>query len=129
MPISAQDAIDHLYRTTVVEKKSTSTTRLSVLANLCVQELEKRGIVAGQSPNEGAVAVDQHSGRFIGAGSQFRGDVLQTGRHVHSAPSRLPPGGDVGVGQQRPAFAVGRETAGDEPLAGQCSRPRGERAG
>ncbi len=44
MPITVQNAIDHLYQLTVVEKKPTSTTRLSVLAENCVQELAKRGL-------------------------------------------------------------------------------------
>ena len=43
-PISIQDAIDHLYRTAVIEGKATSTSRLNRLADFCVQELERRGL-------------------------------------------------------------------------------------
>ena len=39
-----QDVVDSLYHLAVVEGKSTSIRRLSVLANLCTQELELRGI-------------------------------------------------------------------------------------
>ena len=43
--ISLQDAVDDLYRLAVVERKSTSTLRLSMLASMCVEQLEQRGIV------------------------------------------------------------------------------------
>lgn len=42
--ISLQDSIDELYRIAVIEKRKTSTLRLSRLADMCVQELELRGI-------------------------------------------------------------------------------------
>ena len=42
--ISAQDAVDDLYRIAVTERKATSTTRLDVLADFCVQELTSRGL-------------------------------------------------------------------------------------
>lgn len=42
--ISAQDAVDDLYRIAVTERKATSTARLDVLADYCVQELELRGL-------------------------------------------------------------------------------------
>ena len=42
--ISLQDAISRLYRIAVLEGKSTSTTRLTRLADYCVQELERRGL-------------------------------------------------------------------------------------
>ena len=42
--ISAQDAVDDLYRIAVTERKATSTARLDQLAGYCVQELESRGL-------------------------------------------------------------------------------------
>ena len=42
--ITAQAAIDDLYRIAVTEKKVTSTARLEVLADFCVQELACRGL-------------------------------------------------------------------------------------
>ena len=42
--ISLQDAITRLYRIAVLEGKTTSTIRLTKLADYCVQELERRGL-------------------------------------------------------------------------------------
>ncbi|MDE0240314.1 MAG: hypothetical protein OXQ84_08975 [bacterium] len=42
--ISLQESINELYRIAVIEKRKTSTLRLSRLADMCVQELELRGI-------------------------------------------------------------------------------------
>ena len=42
--ISLQDAVDSLYRLTVIEKRHTSTRRLDVLADYCVQELSACGL-------------------------------------------------------------------------------------
>ena len=42
--ITAQDAIDDLYRVAVAQRKSTSTSRLDVLADFCVQELTRHGL-------------------------------------------------------------------------------------
>lgn len=42
--ITAQAAVDHLYRIAVVEGKATSTMRLEVMADFCLQELERRGL-------------------------------------------------------------------------------------
>ena len=42
--ITAQDAVDDLYRIAVTEEKATSTSRLDVLADLCLQELTRRGL-------------------------------------------------------------------------------------
>lgn len=42
--LTIDDAISDLYRITVTEGKTTATNRLSVLADLCVQELEARNI-------------------------------------------------------------------------------------
>ena len=42
--ITAQDAIDDLYRIAVREERVTSTARLEVLADFCVQELTRRGL-------------------------------------------------------------------------------------
>ena len=42
--ITAQAAIDDLYRIAVTEEKVTSTARLEVLADFCVQELVRRGL-------------------------------------------------------------------------------------
>lgn len=41
--IVLQDAVDDLYRLTVIEERRTSTKRLDVLADCCVQELSSRG--------------------------------------------------------------------------------------
>ena len=42
--ITAQDAVDDLYRIAVTERKATSTARLDMLADFCVQELTRRGL-------------------------------------------------------------------------------------
>lgn len=42
--ISAQDAVDDLYRIAITEHKATSTMRLDTLANFCIQELTLRGL-------------------------------------------------------------------------------------
>lgn len=42
--ITAQDAVDGLYRIAVTEDRATSTARLDVLADFCVQELARRGL-------------------------------------------------------------------------------------
>ena len=42
--ITAQQAVDHLYRVAVTENKATSTARLDALAEFCVQELSRRGL-------------------------------------------------------------------------------------
>lgn len=42
--ISAQDAVDDLYRIAVAERKKTSTARLDTLAAFCLQELSRRGL-------------------------------------------------------------------------------------
>ncbi len=42
--ISAQDAVDELYRIAVAEGKKTSTARLDTLAAFCLQELRRRGL-------------------------------------------------------------------------------------
>lgn len=43
--ISLQDAVSDLYRIAVVENKRQSPNRLAVLADLCVEQLDQRGIV------------------------------------------------------------------------------------
>ena len=43
--ISLQDAINDLYRIAVVENKRQSPNRLTLLADLCVEQLNQRGIV------------------------------------------------------------------------------------
>ena len=42
--ITAQQAVDDLYRIAVAEEKATSTARLEVLADFCVQEISRRGL-------------------------------------------------------------------------------------
>ena len=42
--ITAHDAVDDLYRIAVTERKATSTARLDMLADFCVQELTRRGL-------------------------------------------------------------------------------------
>lgn len=44
MSISLQDAVDHLYRLTVIDKRATSTQRLGGLAQYCIEQLEARGV-------------------------------------------------------------------------------------
>jgi hypothetical protein len=44
-----QTAVDDLYRLTVTEGKATSTKRLSVLADLCVSELWRRGLPGAEA--------------------------------------------------------------------------------
>ena len=43
--ITAQQAVDHLYRVAVTENKATSTARLDTLAEFCVHELSRRGLL------------------------------------------------------------------------------------
>ena len=43
--ISLQDAVDDLYRIAVVEEKTQSPNRLAMLADMCVEQLNERGIV------------------------------------------------------------------------------------
>ena len=64
MPITIQDAIDHLYDVAVGKTKVTSTKRLDVLADYCIQELATRGL-------HGAVA-DQD---LLGGGRTKNWDV------------------------------------------------------
>ena len=42
--ITAQHTVDHLYRVAITENKATSTVRLDILADFCVQELTRRGL-------------------------------------------------------------------------------------
>ena len=42
--ITAQNAVDDLFRIAVTERKATSTARLNTLAEFCVQELIRRGL-------------------------------------------------------------------------------------
>lgn len=44
--ITAQNAIDDLYRIAVTEGRVTSTSRLEMLADFCVQEMTRRGLKA-----------------------------------------------------------------------------------
>lgn len=44
MPISLQDAIDHLFEVAVRQGKAQSPERLRVLADFCIQELGRRGL-------------------------------------------------------------------------------------
>ena len=61
MPVTVQEAIEHLYRVAVVEEKTTSPARLGRLADFCVQELEERGLrgVGAEVPVEGFGRVKQ----------------------------------------------------------------------
>ena len=43
--ITAQQAVNHLYHVAVTENKATSTARLDTLAEFCVQELSRRGLL------------------------------------------------------------------------------------
>ena len=53
--ITLQDAVDDLYRIAIIERKSTSKSRLDVLADYCVEQLEARRIkgVAKELPVSG----------------------------------------------------------------------------
>ena len=62
--ITAQAAVDRLYRIAVTQGKATSTARLEVLADFCVQELHHRGLKGVEK--EAAVP---------GAGREKRWDV------------------------------------------------------
>lgn len=42
--ITAQSAVDELYRIAVIEGNATSTARLDLLADYCVQEIDRRGL-------------------------------------------------------------------------------------
>ena len=42
--VSLDDAVQSLFQIAVIERKSTSTSRLQVLADHCVQELSRRGL-------------------------------------------------------------------------------------
>ena len=42
--ITSQAAVDELYRIAVIEENSTSTARLDLLADYCVQEISRRGL-------------------------------------------------------------------------------------
>ncbi len=72
---SLQDAADDLFRIAVTERKSTSTSRLRVLADLCVEELEARGLdgVEREAPVPGAGRVKRwdvawrHGGKYRAA--------------------------------------------------------------
>lgn len=44
-----QDAVDSLYQLVVVEGKKTSTKRLSILADYCINELAKRGLSGAEA--------------------------------------------------------------------------------
>lgn len=50
--ITAPDAVDRLYQVAVTEGKATSTKRLDSLADLCVQELTRRGLSGVQKEVE-----------------------------------------------------------------------------
>ena len=47
--ITLQDAVDQLYSIAVVQGSSQSPNRLALLADLCVQELESRGLPAAET--------------------------------------------------------------------------------
>ena len=49
MPITLQDAIDHLYDLTVRQGKAQSPARLAVLADYCIEQLAARGVHGVQS--------------------------------------------------------------------------------
>lgn len=80
MPLSAQEAIEHLYRVAVVEEKTTSPARLSCLADFCVQELEERGLrgVGAEVPVEGFSRVKQWDVAWSYAGKARLGISLKS---------------------------------------------------
>lgn len=47
--ISLQDAVDDLYRIAVVAQKRQSPNRLTILAEMCVEQLDARGIVGAET--------------------------------------------------------------------------------
>ena len=80
MPLSVQEAIEHLYRVAVVEEKTTSPARLSRLADFCVQELEARGLrgVGAEVPVEGFGRVKQWDVAWHHAGKARLGISLKS---------------------------------------------------
>ena len=80
MPLSVQEAIEHLYRVAVVEEKTTSAARLSRLADFCVQELEARGLrgVGAEVPVEGFGRVKQWDVAWHHAGKARLGISLKS---------------------------------------------------
>lgn len=50
--ITAQDAVNDLYRIAVREAKATSTARLDLLSDFCIQELTRRGLRSVQKEIE-----------------------------------------------------------------------------
>jgi hypothetical protein len=50
--LTAQDAVDDLYRIAVTEAKATSTARLDLLSDFCIQELTRRGLRSVQKEIE-----------------------------------------------------------------------------
>ena len=52
MPLTVDDAVAHLYRVAVVERKKQSPRRLDLLADFCIQELSERGVVGATTDIE-----------------------------------------------------------------------------
>ena len=81
--ITAQDAVDDLYRIAVTEDKATSTSRLDVLADFCVQELTRRGLKDVEK-----------EASIPGAGREKRWDIAwQYDRKYESPQTRVGRGG------------------------------------
>ena len=64
MPVDLADAIADLHRIAIVERKTTSTRRLDVLADFCIEQLSQRGITGAHKEM-----------RIPGAGRAKRWDV------------------------------------------------------
>lgn len=45
MAISLQDAVDDLYRIAITERSTQAPNRLDLLADMCIDELENRGVL------------------------------------------------------------------------------------
>ena len=78
--ISAQDAVDDLYRVAVKQEKATSGARLDLFADFCVQELKRRGLKDVEK-----------EASIPGAGREKRWDVaLEEPRRNRSQSHRRP---------------------------------------
>lgn len=80
MTVTVQEAIEHLYRIAVVERKTTSPGRLSGLAEFCVGELEKRGVagVGAEVPVQGFGRIKQWDVAWEHAGKARLGVSLKS---------------------------------------------------
>ena len=96
--ITAQDAVDDLYRIAVTEEKATSTSRLDVLADLCLQELTRRGLKGEQPYPVAQHAVIEQDRRPIEHDNIDRVSSLQRVHQVRRQIRLVPEGTGVSAG-------------------------------